>query len=235
MHDFHIRMRWTDIDQLQHVTNVAYVDYAMEAHDRLVEDGVVAADLSIRRVRVEFLRPLLPSRHPTLVRSVVDDDVVSQEIRSHDASKLFATIVIEHGVPEPIDDRRGTQLELQVRRSDIGPHGTVGLARLFELMMETRVMSIDRLLPRFVGGRVWVVGRLELDLGAALSWRRDPYPAQANIVDLGRSTITVSTRIDGGRCGSETATLVAFDMDTQKSRPLDEHEREALSAALLPA
>jgi hypothetical protein len=43
------------------------------------------------------------------------------------------------------------------------------------------------------------------------------------------------TRIDGGRPGSAKATLVGFDQATQASRRLDDDEREALTAALLPA
>ena len=43
------------------------------------------------------------------------------------------------------------------------------------------------------------------------------------------------TRIDGGRFGSATSTHVGFDLDTQASRRLDDDEREALTAALLPA
>ena len=35
----HIPMRWADIDQLNHVNNVVYVDYAMEARARWSTTG----------------------------------------------------------------------------------------------------------------------------------------------------------------------------------------------------
>ena len=234
MHDIHIPMRWADLDQLNHVNNVVYVDYAMEARAQLVDDGHLEADLPIRHVRVDFVRPLLLSSKPVLVRSSIDGDVVTHEIRSPNGSALFCTVVVEHGAPEPADDLRGVPLEFQVRRSDLGPDGSVSLTRLFEILQESRIRSFGRVLPRLSAGR-FVVGRVELDLGEPLRWRRDPYPVQTHIAHVSRSSFSSTARIDGGTYGSATATMVAFDQATQASRRLDDDEREALTAALLPA
>ena len=234
MHEIHIPMRWADLDQLNHVNNVVYVDYAMEARAQLVDDGLLAADLPVRRARVDFKRPLLLSSKPVLVRSSVDGDVLTQEICSPDGSALFSSVVVEHGTPRPGDDRRGAPQEMHIRRSDVGADGSVGLTRLFELFQEARIFSFGRNLPNRSAGR-FVVGRVELDLGEPLRWRADPYPVQAHIAHIGRSSFSSTTRIDGGRYGSGTATLVGFDMATQASRRLDEDEREALSVGLLPA
>ena len=116
-------MRWADLDQLNHVNNVVYVDYAMEARAQLVDEGLLENGRPVRRVCVDFLRPLLLSGKPVTVRSSVDGDVLTQEIRSHDGSALFSTVVTEHGQPESVDDPRGTPLEMRVRRSDVGPDG----------------------------------------------------------------------------------------------------------------
>ena len=234
MHDIHIPMRWADLDQLNHVNNVVYVDYAMEAHARLVDDGDLEADRSIKHVRVDFKRPLLLSSKPVLVRSTVDGEKVTHEIRSHDGSALFSTVVVEHGVPQAGDDRRGTEQEVRVRRSDVGPDGTVTLTRLFQLFQESRIHALSHVIPHRVAGR-FVVGRVELDLGEPLPWRRDPYPVQTHIAHVSRSSFRSMTRIDGGRFGSATATLVGFDQANQSSRLLDDDEREALTGALLPA
>lgn len=227
-------MRWSDLDQLNHVNNVVYVDYAMEGRAQLVDDGLLERDLPIRSVRVDFLRPLLLSSKPVLVRSSVDGDTLTHEIRSGNGSTLFSTVVIEHGGPEPVDDRRGTPLELRVRRGDIGPDGAVTPTRMFELFQETRILSFSRILPHASAGR-FVVGRVEVELGEPLAWRRDPYPVQAHVAHVGRSSFSSLTRIDGGRYGSATATLVGFDLASQVSRPFDDDEREALTAAMLPA
>ena len=79
-----------------------------------------------------------------------------------------------------------------------------------------------------------MVGRVELDLGEPLSWRPDPYPVQSNITHVSRSSFGIMTRIDGGRFGSAITTSVGYDVEAQASRPLDDDEREALTAALLP-
>ena len=233
MHDIHIPMRWADLDQLNHVNNVVYVDYATEAHARLVDDGELAADRPIKHVRVDFKRPLLLSLKPVLVRSSVDGEAVTHEICSHDGSAVFSSVVVEHGEPKPVDDRRGTPLEMMVRRSDVGPDGTVTLTHLFELFQESRIRALGRIIPHRQAGR-FVVGRVELDLGEPLLWRRDPYPVLTHIAHVSRSSFSSTTRLDGGRYGSATATLVGFDLDSQGSRVLDDDEREALTAALLP-
>ena len=79
-----------------------------------------------------------------------------------------------------------------------------------------------------------MVGRVELDLGEPLPWRRDPYVVHGHIAHVSRSSFSSVTRIEGGRYGSATATLVGFDLAEQTSRVLDDDEREALSAGLLP-
>ncbi|MFZ0139705.1 MAG: acyl-[acyl-carrier-protein] thioesterase [Aeromicrobium sp.] len=232
MHDVHIPMRWADLDQLNHVNNVVYVDYAMEARAQLVDEGLLENGRPVRRVCVDFLRPLLLSGKPVTVRSSVDGDVLTQEIRSHDGSALFSTVVTEHGQPESVDDPRGTPLETRVRRSDVGPEGTVTVTRLFELFQEMRIHSFASVIPHRQPGR-FVVGRVELDLGEPLSWRPDPYSGQSFIAHVSRSSFTSKTRLEGGRYGSATATLVGFDGQRQSSRVLEDDEREALTAALL--
>jgi acyl-CoA thioester hydrolase len=226
-------MRWADLDQLNHVNNVVYVDYAMEARGRLVDDGLLDSDLPIRSARVDFLRPLLLSSKPVLVRSAVEGAVLTHEIRSYDGSVLFCSVAVTHGQPEPVDDRRGEPLDIQVRRSDVGPDGSVTVTRLFELFQESRIHSFSHVIPHRVAGR-FVVGRVEVDLGEPLTWRRDPYPVQTHIASVSRSSFSSMTRIDGGRFGSATATLVGFDLANQTSRQLDDDEREALTAAMLP-
>jgi acyl-CoA thioester hydrolase len=215
------------------VNNVVYVDYAMEARAQMVEDGQLEPGLPVRRVRVDFLRPLLLSSKPVTVRSSGDGDVLTQEIRSHDGSALFSTVITEHGRPEPVEDHRGTPLEMRVRRSDVGPDGTVTVTRLFELFQEMRIFSFASVIPHRQAGR-FVVGRVELELGEPLLWRSDPYRGQSFIAQVSRSSFRSMTRIEGGRYGSATATLVGFDGDRQASRTLDDDEREALTAALLP-
>ena len=219
MHDIHIPMRWADLDQLNHVNNVVYVDYAMEAHARLVDDGELERDRPIRHVRVDFMRPLLLSSKPVLVRSIVDGD--DGDPRDPLARRLG---VVQHHrrrarrAPSRRMTGVGRRWRCRVRRSDVGPDGTVTLTRLFELFQEISAsMRSSRVIPHRVAGR-FVVGRVELDLGEPLPWRRDPYPVQTHIAHVSRSSFRSMTRIDGGRYGSATATLVGFDLDDARVR-----------------
>jgi len=227
-------MRWADLDSLNHVNNVVYVDYAMEARGRLVDDGELEAGLPIRRVQVDFLRPLMLSSKPVLVRSGLDGDLLTQEIRSTDGSGHFCTVTTEHGEPTPADDHRGTGGGIRLRRTDVGPDGVVTIVKLFELFQETRIHAFAQIIPHRIAGR-FVVGRIELEPGEPLTWRPEPYPVTSSIAHVSRSSFSTVTRIDGGRHGSATATLVGFDLETQSSRPLDDDEREALTAALVPS
>ena len=231
MTDIHVPMRWSDLDVLNHVNNVVYVDYAMEARARLVDDGLLPDDLPIRRVRVDFLRPLLLSSKPVTVRSTVDGDELTLEIRAHDGSTLFCSVTVEHGRPEVVDDPRGASFPMNVRRGDIGVDGHVTLPHLFELFQESRILSFAEVFPNRAAGR-FVVGRVEVELGEPLPWRLDPYAVRSHISHVGRSSFSSLTRIEGGRYGSATATLVGFDLDTQAARRLDDDEREALAAAM---
>lgn len=45
-------MRWADLDSLNHVNNVVYLDYAAESRAILIEDGVVGADERVQRMAV---------------------------------------------------------------------------------------------------------------------------------------------------------------------------------------
>lgn len=218
-------MRWADLDSLNHVNNVVYVDYAMEVRAKLGHHDPV------RRATVDFLRPLLLSSKPVLVRSDVADDVESYEICGNDGSAVFARIVLERGTPEPVVDEAGSELSMQLRRTDLGPDGFVTIGRLFELFQEVRIMGIGTTFPHREAGR-FVVGRVQLDLGEPMPWSDEPYRVQTHVAHVSTSSFGSMTRIEGGRYGSALAILVGFDLATQSSRKLDDAERAALEAAL---
>jgi acyl-CoA thioester hydrolase len=218
-------MRWADLDSLNHVNNVVYVDYAMEVRAKLGHHEPV------RRATVDFLRPLLLSSKPVLVRSDVADDVETYEICGNDGSAVFARIALERGEPQPVVDEAGSELSIQLRRTDLGPDGAVTIGRLFELVQEVRIMGIGTTFPHREAGR-FVVGRVQLDLGEPLTWSDEPYRVQTHVSHVSTSSFGSMTRFVGGRDGSALSILVGFDPATQSSRKLDGAEREALEAAL---
>lgn len=222
-------MRWADLDLLNHVNNVVYADYAMEAYAALVDHGDVAPG-PIARATVEFRRPLLLSREPVVVESTVDGPTVRQEIRSGESATVFASVELVHGEVEPAtphDTRDDEPYALRVRRSDLGPDGAATLVTLFEYSQEARIHRISGALRGLTPGR-FVVGRVTVHPGEPLTWRPDAYPVHTDVTRVGGSSMTLSSVIDGGRHGSAEAVLVGFDTDAQTSRRLDEDERADL-------
>lgn len=60
-----LQVRWADFDQLRHVNNTKFVEYAQEARllyfrEKFFERGVAVQPMVIRTMTVDFLRPLEP-------------------------------------------------------------------------------------------------------------------------------------------------------------------------------
>lgn len=222
-------MRWSDLDQLNHVNNVVYVDYAEQARAALVEAGEVSPG-PLSRVDVEFRRPLLLSRTPVLVQSEADGGTTTHQVAPDGADEPFATVRLESGdpTPEPMTGA-ATKDELALRRGDLGADGTVTPTRLFELTQEARILSFATIVPDRTAR--FVVARVDLRLGEPIAWRTEPLLAETAVTHVGRSSFATTTWFDGGRAGSATAVLVGFDLETQSSVPLDDAMREALTAA----
>ena len=231
-------MRWADLDELSHVNNVVYLDYAFEA--RLAH--VTAGDLEDRPWRsftVEFLRPLLLSREPLVVESVSDPDGerLVQEIRPAGASSAFARVTSRTAADDPaphVAPDAGEGFALRVRHSDLGVDGAVTPVKLFEHAQEARIVTVARVgsLERGASAR-FVVAQVDLSLGEPVLWRPEAYEARTVVTHVGTSSFTVETSFDGGRAGHARAVLVGFDLETQRSRRLGDEEREVLTAQLV--
>lgn len=66
VHTATVPVRWTDFDRFGHVTNSAYVDLAQEARTRWANDEFLAQGhdipaVFVRRIEVDYLRPIMPS------------------------------------------------------------------------------------------------------------------------------------------------------------------------------
>lgn len=229
-------MRWADLDSLNHVNNVVYLDYAAESRAMLVEDGLLA-DRPVRRVVVEFLRPLLLSRHPVQIASTVNGDELTQEIRPVPDASPFARVVTTFGPPEHMiaEGAYADSLPCRVRRSDLGPDGVVTPVKVFELFQEARILFIAGRLKSMSAGR-FVVGRVDVTYGAGMPWRQEPYEVESWVSRLGTSSATVEAQIvgDGTVRARATSAMIGFDLGSQRSRPFSDEERAAFAALSLP-
>lgn len=231
-------MRWADLDSLNHVNNVVYLDYAAESRAMLVDDGLVAADERVARIAVDFRRPLLLSSRPVRVVSARDGADLTQEIRTEGSDAVFARVVTTFGERAVIDLAAGSpeQLATRVRRSDLDLSGSVSTTQMFELFQEARVLDLSRRLSSMSPGR-FVVGRVEVTYGRQMPWRREPYQASNRVSRVGSSSVTIESQIaDGDRVHAECVTvLVGFDLETQRSRTLTPREKAEFGALGEPA
>jgi acyl-CoA thioester hydrolase len=230
---FNLQLRWADLDTLNHVNNVRYVDYALEATGQLIADGVVPADADITRIVVDFLRPLVLSLKPIRITSVVVDGHIEQEITAE--GDVFAKVATDVGsltmrFAKPHD---GPVHSGQVRRADLDGSGHVAPAKVFELFQESRIVHLVRLLERHAAGN-FVVGKLAVEFHRPIGWRPEPWSISSWVSNVRASSFAISSQIADGDEVYATceSTLVGFDMETQRSRELAESERDQLSASL---
>ncbi|MDO4929043.1 MAG: thioesterase family protein [Corynebacterium sp.] len=76
-HTTQIPLRWGDFDRFGHVTNAAYIELAQEARVIWANDSFLAAGhdipaVFVRKVEVDFLRPVLPSNKAVEVETAVN-------------------------------------------------------------------------------------------------------------------------------------------------------------------
>jgi acyl-CoA thioester hydrolase len=228
-------MRWADLDSLNHVNNVVYLDYAAESRAMLADDGLVGADEPVARIGIDFLRPLLLSRRPVQVVSRRDGSDLTQEIRSAGHDTVFARVVTSFGEAEAITPADGAEhLPAQVRRSDLDPTGSVSTTKMFELFQEGRVLFLGTRLSSMSPGR-FVVGRVEVTYGLPMPWRSEPYEMRTWISRVGSSSVTIGSQIAlGDVVHAECVTvLVGFDLEAQRSRRLTDAEKDELGALLV--
>jgi acyl-CoA thioester hydrolase len=230
-------MRWADLDSLNHVNNVVYLDYAAESRALLVEDGLLDAESTVAEVAVDFLRPLLLSTRPVHVVCTHDGDGLVQEIRSAGSDTVFARVTTAFGPPPALAVQGASvaPLPVRVRRSDLDLTGSVSPTKMFELFQESRILFLSHRLSTMSPGR-FVVGRVEVVLARPMSWRTEPYGTRAWVSRVGTSSFTIESQLvdDDGVLAQCRAVLVGFDLESQRSRTLTPLEKDELGSISLP-
>ncbi|AXT84427.1 hypothetical protein C6I20_03940 [Aeromicrobium sp. A1-2] len=222
-------MRWADLDSLNHVNNVVYVDYAVESRAMLIEDGFLP-DRPIRRMTVRYVRPLLLSRHPVMIVSTVDGDVLTQEICvQRDGSRtVFAQVVTVLGDPQAFErhEPAGTPYPSRIRRSDLDLTGSVSATKVFELLQESRVLLMTSG-PSPIGPGRFVVGTVDITYVRPIAWRRQPYEIRSWLGRIGDSSLTIESEMSDGDTVLVRATsvLVGFDLPNQRARTVTDEEK----------
>ncbi|MET0931009.1 MAG: thioesterase family protein [Aeromicrobium sp.] len=237
-HTYPVRIRWSDLDVLDHVTNVVYADLATDALGAMERDGLLPHG-DLVSLALDYLAPLELDHEDVRVESVVRGGAVDQVIHSStDGTPLrAATMRAELGVRAALtSDGPGTFAWDQiVRPSDLGPSGLVAPGRIFTYFQEARAQLQMRARTPEAGGATVVV-HSECHYGVPLGWRTEPYLVSSWVGDITRSSITVLAELTDGETvhARGQATVVGFDRETGRSRPLTGEERERISAFQRP-
>lgn len=226
-------IRWADLDNLNHVTNVVYLDYADEAQAVLRRDGHLAAERPVQDITVTYLRPTALSPRPLLLRSGLDGDTLTQEVctTAGDEPVVHARVVTTYGAPsEPqIPDLDVEPVEARVRTTDLDVTGSVSLSGQFRVAQEARVLHFASRMERQRLGQ-FVVGTISVQGVVPLAWRPVPYEAHSWISRVGPGSFTINTLVGEPvePIFVNQATLVGFDSETQTARRFTDDEREHL-------
>lgn len=230
-------MRWADLDSLNHVNNVVYVDYAAESRAMLIDDGLLEPGRDVTHMSVKYVRPLLLTRHPVLVVSSIDSDTMTQEISvERDGERaVHAVVTTSFGTPTPRSRAEVAidPLPSRIRRSDLDAAGVVGPTKTFELFQEGRILFISSHLAELSAGQ-FVVGTVSVDFHRPITWRREPYQVRGWISRVGDASITIESELSDGDAVLARAQsfLVGFDLALQTSRVFTDEERAVFGTLL---
>ena len=105
VHTCKVPCRWSDFDRFGHITNAAYVELAQEArqimaHEEFVERGLETPPVFVRKIMVDYLRPIMPDTIAVIVESQVVEVgktsfTIRQEIKDLDGKTCAIAEVVQ--------------------------------------------------------------------------------------------------------------------------------------------
>ena len=122
-----------------------------------------------------------------------------------------------------------------IRFSDVDIYQHVNNVKYFEYYQEARLAFMTSLGRETVEpGLSLVVARIAVDYKRPILWRGEPYPVETWVTGVGGSSFGLAAEIkdDGQVLSRAEVTMVTFDLDTQRSRPLTDQERARLQTAV---
>ena len=125
--------------------------------------------------------------------------------------------------------------ECHVRFSDVDVYRHVNNVKYFEYYQEARLAflsSLGRTQDELKFGLV--VARIQVDYKRPILFRSQPYEVESWVTRVGNSSFGLAAEIldDDQVLSHAEVTMVTFDLDAQRSRPLTDKERERLEGAV---
>ena len=129
--------------------------------------------------------------------------------------------------------------DAHVRFSDVDVYGHVNNVKYFEYYQEARIAFLRQRVALLDPSSTerQVVARIDVDYRRPILFRPEPYAVESWVTRIGTTSYDLSSRIVDGPAGGETYSqaevrLVAYDLASQRSRPLTDVERSRLEAVL---
>lgn len=127
---------------------------------------------------------------------------------------------------------------LWVRWSDVDGYGHVNNVKYFEYVQEARIAFLHSLAEdvAITGSETFVVARQDVDYLRPMLFRAEPFTIESWVSRVGTSSYELQAEIRDGNTvlAHATTIVVAFDLRTQRARPLGATERSALERVYAP-
>ena len=228
-----IYQRWADLDSLNHVNNVRFGEWAHEGLLAAQEHGLIPVG-EPRRCRIDFLRPILPHAGRLDVLTEASGQDVQQSIMQGDVRYAAITSSFDTENPAPRALTAGVGYQIHARRVEARHDGSFAFSRVFEFLQEARVETFTSMADGSLLGTI-VIARIDASFYAPLFFRERPFQALTAATKIGTSSIELTTQIieENQVLVEAVTTTVAFDLETQSSRPLSTLERTAYEALMI--
>lgn len=121
------------------------------------------------------------------------------------------------------------EYSVQLRVSDLDYNGHITAAAYLVYFEESRAQWLAEAWQR--ADPPYVVVRQELDYLSEARLEDSPLTVIANVIDVRRSSFDITEELvtrTGDRITKSSGTLLAFDLETRRSRPLTDLERAGL-------
>lgn len=231
--DHAIEMRWSDLDILDHVNNVVYLEYVDDAITALGSE--LGTDKVLASCEIEYVHALELTQLPVLVTSRLSGELLEQEVVVDHTTgrtvhaRVRSQLVTERKPITPMPEPwRSVGFQLRARDLD-GPR--MRNAAVFGLFQEGRILSLGRHQEEYPGGRV-VVARSSVRYAAPIPMHDEPYEIRSVILRMGRASVTMRLQLDtpGSVLAEAESTFVGFDVESKRSRAFSEEERAYMLA-----
>ncbi len=128
----------------------------------------------------------------------------------------------------------GHEYSCHVRFSDVDVYGHVNNVKYFEYYQEARIDFLTEMRDPDQPHLAAVLARIDVDYKRPILFRPEPYVVLTRVARVGTSSYRLDSEIlDGEKLLSKaSAVLVAFDVTSQRSRPLTSRERAALESSM---